>query len=70
MTVAELRAALEKWPSDYPVTVAGGGRLALVTHGAAEDGTRVVVLYVADPPPPIETPGPHEPPLPFEETTR
>lgn len=37
--------------SDLPVSVAGHGALHFVTHAATEEGTRVVVLYVAEPEP-------------------
>lgn len=46
MTVADLHAVLGRHAGGDDVVVAGGGRLALVTRAAAEDGRRVVVLYV------------------------
>lgn len=53
MTRRELREWLACGPEhdDWPVTVAGHGALHAVTKAGAEDGTRVVVLYVAEPEP-------------------
>jgi hypothetical protein len=45
VTGHELAAALLAKP-DLPVTVAGVGPLALVTHASDDDGQRVIVLYV------------------------
>jgi len=54
MTVAELVMLLAQYPVTYEVVFADAGRLAMVTHGAAEDKRRVVVLYVEAPAAPTE----------------
>lgn len=50
MTVAELRDLLARQRGTDDVLVAGHGRLLFVTHGAAETGRPVCVLYVEEPP--------------------
>lgn len=56
MTAHELAQVLLSGPND-PVTVAGHGRLAFVSHAATEGGEKVRVLYVAEPDAPASSEG-------------
>lgn len=56
MTAGELRTLLAAYPEGHDVVLAGDARLALVTHGGAADGRKVVVLSVEAAP--LEAPRP------------